>query len=656
MRSAFRSAGILFLTATTLLLATPGAWAARLPDWAKAIAESAPPAPEGVPPYPARVLLSETRYEVQEDGSVRIRRRFATQALSTRADDEVGTGVFGFSDTQKVTSTKAWHVPPGERASRSWGAPADVTLDSSFLSDSKVRVVKVRDIKKGSLVFYEFEAIDKPRILPIAEVFYEGAPVADDRVQIVTPQGWTVQYAWLRVKGPDPVVEGNERTWEMRDLPAPEDEDLGLDPGKRAPFLAVNPVPPDGVKIEPASFRDWASFSAWYEALVKGKDDVTPSIAAAAKQATADAGTDLFAKVKAAGKYVRDKVRYVDVELGIGGMQPRPASDTLSNLYGDCKDKGTLFRAFLSEEGVPSYPVLINSALPETVPEDVPVWGFNHFIVAVPIPEGLEVPKTFAPAVADGGDLGLLLIVDTTDERAAIGSLSASLGGKRGLVVAGGRGRVVELPSGDPSVHTLVRRLEVVIRPDRSVVVKRSSRYTGSFAAIARDHYSSSSVDRRKGVEQRILQIWPDATVDDYSAEYETDDGAYVETVDFKLRPLTGASGAAKVEIFPGASEDLDRVPLGRRKTPVDYRFARTIRYEVSLSGVPQAASLPEPQSAAGDGWSVKTTYARDGDKVEATWEVVLSRTHWDLDSFAGLKKFWSAMASAASWVLSLPS
>jgi len=645
----------LIIAALLCAALAPSAWAARLPDWAKPIAESAAPPPEGVPAYPARVLLSEMRYAVQLDGSIKIRRRFATQALSTRSDNEVGTGLFQFSDTEKVTSSKAWHVPPGEKASRSWGTPADVTLNDSFLSDSKVRVVSVRDIKKGSLVFYEFEALDKPRILPMIESFYEGAPVAVERVELETPPGWSVQWTWLRQRGPDPLVAGDVRTWEMRDLPAPEDEDLGLGPAERAPLLVMNPVPPAGLTTTAAGFRDWASFSTWYEDLVRDRNEVTPAIATAAKKALAGAGPGFFDKVKAAGTFVRDRVRYVAVELGVGGMQPRPATDTLANLYGDCKDKGTLFRSFLAEEGLGSYPVLINLSQRDTVSDQVPGWGFNHFIVAVPVPPGEAVPSSFAPAIVDGGDLGKLLIVDTTDEKTAIGSLSGSLAGQMGLFVAGDRGRVIALPSGDAAAHTLVRRLDMRIAADRSVALTRESRYTGDFAATARSHYSSSSVERRKGVEQRIMQIWPDASVDDYSAEYETPEGAFIETLKIRLRPVPASGGGAKISIFPGAAEDISRVPLGKRKTPVTYDHAQTIRYEVTLRGVPDSSQLPQPQSAQGEGWSVKTLYSREGEKVNATWEIVLSRVQFEADAFPDLKKFWSAMASAASWVVAIP-
>lgn len=625
--------------------------AARLPDWAKAVAESAPPIAEGVPKYHSQVLFRETRYAVQADGGVKIRWRQATQALSVNAE-QIGFGGFHFDDTMKMTASRAWHLKPEGKAVRDWGPPVDIAIGSEFLSDSKMRVVSVSDVKKGSIVFFEFEATDKPRLLDFGDSFYDEGPILSAKIELETPPGWTVRSAWLRRNGPEPVVSGSVRSWELRDIPAPEEEPLSDDPADLAPLLIHNVAPPAGVSIDPATFPTWESMSAWYETLSKGRRDVTPPIQSAAREAAAAAGDDFFAKVVSTGKYVRDKVRYVAIELGIGGYQPHPASETLSNLYGDCKDKATLFQALLASEGISSYPVLINLVSPETVSAEIPGNGFNHLVAAVPVPKDSVVPERFASAVADGGDLGKLLIVDTTDERTSIGSLSADLAGKKGLVVAGDKGKLVTLPPGDPSAHRLERRIRVELKPDRSMKVERASTYTGGYAWLARDQYSSSSLDRRKLIERRVLRIWPDATVSDYAAEYETPEGAFTEKVAFTLRPLPGGGADGRIEMFPGAADDVDRVPLGRRKTPVSYEHPMSILYEMTYAGFPAGAGLPQPQESKGDGWAVATSYSRTPEGIVATWKVTLSRTRFEQEAFPELRRFWSAATSAANWML----
>ncbi len=601
------------------------------------------------------MLLSEVRYKVLPNGALRIRKRTATQALTADVE-EVAVGGFYFDDTMKVRGSRVWHAPPGEKGQRSWVVPGDFTEQDAFLTDSKVRYVAVAGIEKGSLVFFEFEASDEPPFLSLGNLFYEGVPTLVSRFELETPPGWTVRAEWLRREGPEPGMEGDVRTWELSNLSAPEPEPLGPDPAEEAPLLAIHVVPPVGVETIPATFTDWTAFSRWYEELARDRVESTPEIAARAGEVLAGEDGDFLRSLRAAGTYVRDQVRYVAVELGIGGFQPRPASSTLRNLYGDCKDKGTLFQSFLATREISSYPVLVNLTRRETVSEHLPVWGFNHLVVAVPLPADLDVPETFSHSVLDAGDLGRLMIVDTTDEMTSIGSLSAHLAGKRALVVAGPRGRVLTLPPADASAHRIDRRITMTLAQDGSLGVERVSKYRGEFAARARAEFGHSAVERRNSVEGRIADLWPDATIEGYGTDYETEEGDFLETVLFRSGPGPSlASGGRRVALFPGAGEEVARVPLNQRKTAVDYEHPMTIRYEIALEGLPAEVPVPESRSMRGEGWSVTSEYDLHGDLMTGTWEARLSRTRFEPDSFPELRKLWSALASASRETLAMP-
>ena len=71
--------------------------------------------------------------------------------------------------------------------------------------------------------------------------------------------------------------------------------------------------------------------------------------------------SDQLDKMKALAAYAQQQVRYVAIEVGIGGFQPHFANDVLKHEYGDCKDKVTLLSAMLREIGIESYYVLINT-------------------------------------------------------------------------------------------------------------------------------------------------------------------------------------------------------------------------------------------------------------------------------------------------------
>jgi hypothetical protein len=624
------------------VLSVSSAWAARLPDWAAAIAAGAPEVPPGVPATTTRVLLSEMRYAVEPDGTYRVRRRLAVQALSV-VTEGVGIGAYHFDETAQIVATRAWHLPHDDTVRRSHSAPVDIAVGDAFLTTSKARLIPVDNVKKGSLLFFEFEAKEKPYFLNLTNLFFENAPVVLARLELELPPGWSARSAWIQGKGPEPTATGPVRSWELRDLQAPVKEDLAPPPDEEAAMLGVNLAPPPGADVAAAAFSDWAAVSRWYEGIAKGREAVTPSIEAAAKRGRAEGNSSPLERMLASSTMVRDRVRYVAVELGIGGFQPHPAAETLTNLYGDCKDKGTLLQSILSAGGVTSYPLLVNAGGRVSVPAEFPVWAFNHLVLAAAIPQDISLPARYESAVLKDSDLGRLLVLDSTDEFTPSGSLSAALAGQKAVLVAGARGKLVTLPSAEASSHRLERRLDMTVLPGGFLSAKVETRLFGECGREARSDLRRSSLDRRRNAESRWTHLWPGATVEDYSVETEAADGAFVETSTISRIPLTTSGTEVSLPLFPGASWDLERVPLGKRKNPVDYGYPRTLHYQVSVEGLPARVMLPESQRIEGDGWAAETRIRKDGARVEAVWEIRLSRARFNPENFQELRKLWNA-------------
>jgi hypothetical protein len=631
---------------------------AALPDWARALADAAPAVPADVSALPTRVLLSETTESLRPDGTVHIRRHFAAQILSVRGSD-VGTGFFPFNERTSITATRAWHLPPGEDKAHRDRAPAlDIKVDSAFLSGHKVRDVQVYGVLKGSLVFFEFEAIEHPTFLSFEHAFFENAPVLLDRYILETPPGFTLRSAWVGPRGPEPRVDGRQTIWEMRDLPAPVEEPLAEDPYHTAPHLYVQPLPEGGgdpPRGFPPSFRDWAAMASWYDGLARDRRAASPALEAASRQKVPAAEAPFFERVKAAALLVRDGVRYTALELGIGGYQPRPAADTFHNLYGDCKDKGTLFQAVLGTAGIASYPVLIYLGSSDPVPESIPAWAFNHFVVAVPLPEKDAADPRVAPARFEAPGHGPMFIVDTTDERTPVGELSISLTGHRALLIEPANGALVTLPAASPDRERVLRQVGVERRADRSVAVSRLTRLWGEPAAAARDEEAHSAIERRRRIERGIVAQWPEAAIDGYAVVAEGNDGAFEELLTV-IRPPGHASlmEGNMVRLFPWLESDIPRANLGRRTVALIYPHPMVVRHETAIQGVPENVMLPTVRDLSGDGWTVHTECRREGNDVKAVAEVRLTRTRFGVDAFPELRRFWSALGAAGADVVGL--
>ena len=160
--------------------------------------------------------------------------------------------------------------------------------------------------------------------------------------------------------------------------------------------------------------------------------DPSPGVKQKITELTASAHTPTE-KMKAIAQFVQRDIRYVAIELGIGGWQPHPARDVFTHHYGDCKDKVTLMASMLREAGVDSYYVVINAergAVRPTCRHN----GFNHVILAIRLSS--DIPDVSFEASVQHPTLGRLLFFDPTDELTPFGEVSGNLQANYGLLVS----------------------------------------------------------------------------------------------------------------------------------------------------------------------------------------------------------------------------
>src|SRR5205823_3536953 len=146
--------------------------------------------------------------------------------------------------------------------------------------------------------------------------------------------------------------------------------------------MAVNFFSASGSREK--SHGSWHDVGAWGWQLSSTQRQASPEIQQKAHQLT-EGKTGTIEKIRALGAFVQHDVRYVAIEIGIGGYQPHPAPQTFSNRYGDCKDKATLLATMLREVGINSYLVLAQTNRGVVVPSFPSAMSFNHMIIAIPL-------------------------------------------------------------------------------------------------------------------------------------------------------------------------------------------------------------------------------------------------------------------------------
>lgn len=159
-------------------------------------------------------------------------------------------------------------------------------------------------------------------------------------------------------------------TWTVNDIPAFVPDRLMT---AHDTYLAY-------IKFAPSDWKSWNDISSWYYKTFfypqfKVTDDVKLKANSIIQKGDSEEKqiADLF-------RYVQ-KLRYISIALGDGGLRPHFPSEVLKNAYGDCKDKSMLLISMLQSLNISAKPVLVLTLDDGRIDPNFPNWNFNHMIV-----------------------------------------------------------------------------------------------------------------------------------------------------------------------------------------------------------------------------------------------------------------------------------
>jgi len=407
----------------------------------------------------AVLLYSETNVNVVSADKIKTVVRRAYKIL--RPDGrEYGTVFVPFtSPGQKVNGLHGWCIPAqGKDYEVKDKDGAEISLPkidgSELITDVKDKVIQIPAPDPGNIIGYEYELEERPLVLQEGWTFQRKTPVGESHYSLQLPASWEYKASFLNYPEVKPTQIGNNQwQWTVRDVKGiREEEEMPPMPGV-AGGMVVSFFPPGGALGK--GVDTWREMGAWYQGLTTGRLDASPELKQKAAALTASSPATLD-KMKVLATFVQHDIRYVAIELGIGGMQPHPASDVFVHRYGDCKDKATLMSSMLREIGVDSYYVVINSERGSVVAETpANVEAFDHVIIAIKLRD--EIKDPFLIATMQHPKLGRILFFDPTNELIPFGQIGGYLQANYGLLVTPDGGELIELPK-QPSAMNSIRR------------------------------------------------------------------------------------------------------------------------------------------------------------------------------------------------------
>ncbi|AQR72402.1 DUF3857 domain-containing protein [Sphingomonas sp. LM7] len=235
------------------------------------------------------------------------------------------------------------------------------------------------------------EGLQVGDIIEFATSLSSSDPVLDGHVEHLVGgwNGMTVDRLHLRIEWPSslplqlrqtaglpalkPIQSGNRKTVEFS-----VDGVQPVEPPKYAPSRYAL-----GATVETTDFRSWADMGGLLAPLYQ-KAAALP--AQSPLRAELDrilaASPDPKRRAEAALSLVQDRVRYVALAMGTGGLVPADADVTWGRRYGDCKGKTALLLALLREMGIEAEPVAVSTTFGDGLDARLPMVGlFNHVLV-----------------------------------------------------------------------------------------------------------------------------------------------------------------------------------------------------------------------------------------------------------------------------------
>ncbi len=564
------------------------------PDWLKQAAKAP------LPIYPddtdAVVLLDERVTTVSPAGEVHITYRKAYKILRPEGRSK-GTVVVYFDNETQLTFIKAWSITSqnGEYEVKSSDAIETSAFSEGLYADTRYLVLQIPAAQPGNVIGYEYQQKQRPFVLQAVWSFQDEIPVRHARFALELPATWKYTAYWRNRAAVSPQQIGENRwTWELADI----------EPIRSEPEMPVwrSVAGQFGVSFGPKeSVSSWGQIGRWYAQLTTDRREITPPIRDKTREILAGV-TDRSEKIRRLTSYVQHGIRYVAIEIGIGGYQPHAAQDVLASGYGDCKDKVTLLSTMLREAGIDSYYMLINDDRDYLAPDFPSPLGFNHVILAISLPREVIVPEMLA--IVQHDKLGPLLLFDPTDSSTPLGYLPPSLQSNLGMLVTHAEGELVKLPLLPSSANRVVRVAKLSLDKLGNLRGSVEEFRTGPSATALRERLLNLPNKRRQNIFQNMLAdllhgaVLTGAGVSDLrefsgslSLRYDFTAGAYGQHAGelFLFRPC--ALGRKSRDVLEGKP----------RKEPVVFSYATSESDVIDISFPPEYTIDEIPQSVKYD-------------------------------------------------------
>ncbi len=623
------------------------------PDWVLTAAHAS------TPNYPADTIAvaldDEETLTVEPDGKATLRKRRVIKILRPQGRNFAYVFV-PIDRDRKLRSLHVWSIAAdGRPYTLRDNEIAEVGDDEygMLYVDLHAKAARAPAADPGAVVAYEYERTMRPYVQEYTWDFQDSIPTLRSVFELILPPDWHYSVAARKDAGvvASQPAPGHYR-WQMDRVPGIDIQDVPMTPEFRA--MAGRLVVRYSHDQQPTGDARWTAIGDWYTTLATPSAQVTPDIAAKAKELVAGQ-SDFTAKIQSIASYMQRNIRYVGIEIGIGGYRPHTADEVFRNRYGDCKDKATLLRAMLESVGIHSTWVLVDTRRGFVDPE-VPSIDGNHAIAAIEMPGGYTNPLLQSVVTAKSGMR--YLIFDPTNPWIPVGQIPPYEQGGYGVLSEGGQSQLIALPVMAPAADRVDHTIHAQLAADGSLEVSVVEQRFGYAAERPRITFTGGSQQQQRDyLEKRLRRDLNGVSIEKVTADHADDLTRPLE-LDYSFRTANYARSAGDLLLVRPRILGSDAWPLPRetRLWPIDLSAVQTRRDSIDLT-LPAGYvvdELPDPVSLDTDFASYHSAVTAEGNILHYTREYTVKQLQLDASRYDDLLKFSERIAydEASSAVL----
>lgn len=375
----------------------------------------------------------------------------------------------------------------------------------------------------------------------------------------------------------------------------------------------------------------WKDFGKWMQGLNNDICTLTPARIAEIQKMTDSIKTDK-AKAMFLYKYMQENMRYVSIQLGIGGYKPFAATFVDEKKYGDCKALSNYMKALLKAVNIPSYCTLIEAGENEASADfSFPHYDFNHEILCIPF----KNDTTW---------------LECTSNKAEFGKLGSFTENRTALLITDDGGKLVNTPKSKASDNEFNSEVHLQLQPDGSAKAHVKISSTGDYRLFYIES-AAMKLDDQKQFWLGQLQIKQPSNFDLQLGK----DTNYTKQVDMDLEydkfcdVIAGDKQFYRPSVFKLWGNTVPITEKRRTDFYWEYPGIKTCTTTIDLPQGFEVESLPANASLkfTYGNYDVSYTYNKDKNQVISTAKFVLNSQMIPAAKYTEMQEYMDAIARA---------